>query len=44
MDLDDETSEAFYSKLLELEKTIRRKQSERKAASEANQGNLREVE
>ncbi|XP_037537526.1 3-keto-steroid reductase/17-beta-hydroxysteroid dehydrogenase 7 [Nematolebias whitei] len=33
MDIDDEMSEAFYSKLLELEKTVRSKESERNVCS-----------
>ncbi|XP_017275709.1 3-keto-steroid reductase/17-beta-hydroxysteroid dehydrogenase 7 [Kryptolebias marmoratus] len=44
MDIDDEISETFYSKLLELEKAIRRKVSERNAENKAYQRYLGEVE
>lgn len=36
MDIDEEMSEVLYSKLLELEKVVRRKLSERNAGKEAN--------
>lgn len=36
MDIDEEMSEVLYSKLLELEKVVRRKVSERNAAEETN--------
>lgn len=44
MDIDDEMSEVFFSKLLELEKTVRRKLSERRADNEAYQQYLNNVE
>lgn len=34
MDIDDEMSEVLYSKLLELEEEVRRKQKEENAGSE----------
>ncbi|XP_078791168.1 3-keto-steroid reductase/17-beta-hydroxysteroid dehydrogenase 7-like isoform X2 [Oryzias latipes] len=44
MDIDDEMSEVFYSKLLELEKTTRRKLKERNADNEAYQQYLNNIE
>ncbi|KAF7664693.1 hypothetical protein LDENG_00169070 [Lucifuga dentata] len=44
MDIDDEMSESLYVKLLELEKIVRRKQSEGNADSEAHQWLLKETE
>ncbi|KAF7223182.1 3-keto-steroid reductase/17-beta-hydroxysteroid dehydrogenase 7 [Nothobranchius furzeri] len=37
MDVDDEMSEVFFSKLLQLEKVVRSKQSQRNAEDKANQ-------
>lgn len=36
MDIDEEMSEVLYSKLLELEKAVRRKLSERNSGRETN--------
>ncbi|XP_040911388.1 3-keto-steroid reductase/17-beta-hydroxysteroid dehydrogenase 7-like [Toxotes jaculatrix] len=44
MDIDDEMSEVLYSKLLELEKVVRRKLSERNADNKAHQQYLSEIE
>lgn len=44
MDIDEGMSEVLYSKLLELEKVVRRKLSERNADKEAHGQYLSEIE
>ncbi|XP_039999504.1 3-keto-steroid reductase/17-beta-hydroxysteroid dehydrogenase 7-like isoform X1 [Xiphias gladius] len=44
MDIDEEMSEVLYSELLELEKVVRRKLSERNAGNKAHQQYLSEIE
>ncbi|XP_029970168.1 3-keto-steroid reductase [Salarias fasciatus] len=44
MDVDSETCEALFSKLLDLEKVVRRKLSEKQAENDAHQKYLSEVE
>lgn len=44
MDIDDEMSEVLYNKLLELEKVVRRKLSEKIADNKAHQQYLHETE
>ncbi|XP_038151032.1 3-keto-steroid reductase/17-beta-hydroxysteroid dehydrogenase 7-like [Cyprinodon tularosa] len=44
MDLDDEMTEVFYSKLVELEKAVRRQQRERTADSKHYQQYLNEIQ
>ncbi|XP_061588906.1 3-keto-steroid reductase/17-beta-hydroxysteroid dehydrogenase 7-like [Cololabis saira] len=44
MDIDDEMSEVFFSKLLQLEKAVRRKLSERNADDKAYQKYVYEIE
>lgn len=44
MDIDEEMSEVLYSKLVELEKEVRRKQSEGGADEEAHGRCLGEIE
>lgn len=44
MDIDSETSEALFSKLLDLEKVVRKKLSEKQAENDAHQKYLSEIE
>lgn len=44
MDIDEGMSEVFYSKLLELEKAVRRKLSEENAKKEAHKKYLNDIE
>lgn len=44
MDIDGETADVLFSKLLELEKGVRRKLCERNADNEAHQRYLNEIE